>query len=156
MKEWLMSIIGIVCLGLFSDIILSESTINSFVKKIIAIISIFIIISPIKNITKIDFSKFFEYNYIEDSSYIENVYTQQKHYYEKYLEETLSKKGYNNVNVEIIYNLSNNKKKKKKVVLNLKNLVINENTMHINKYKEIKSIVCETLNIKEDIVTLNE
>lgn len=155
MKEWVISIIGVVLLNLMAEIILSNSEISTFIKKIFSVVSIFIIIAPLSNLINVNFSSILD-NLLNSNQYDEYIYSNQELYIENFIVETLKTKGFYGVKVDVKYNLSNNENELEKIILNLKNLVINENQVHINKYKEIKDIVCNALNVKEDIIVLNE
>ena len=156
MKNWVISIVTIVIVNLISQIILSSSEISSFVKKIIGVITILIIISPLKSVLSLDIKEIFNDEYIVDTNFIDTINTQKEEYMSKYIEQLLEQRGFYNIDAEINYILSDYESKIELVRLNLKNLVINENQVHINKYTEIKSIVCNALGIKENIVILDE
>ena len=154
MKNWIITIIGVILLNLIVEIILSESNLSSFIKKIFSIISVLLIISPITKL--LNFDNINLYNIVFDSSYLDYSFGNYDVYIENYLKAILESNGFFNIEIDVCYNLSNNENKIKKIFLNLRKLVINENQVHINKYKEIKDIVSKTLNIEEDLIILNE
>ena len=47
MSAWLMSIVGVVFLGVMIDIITPEGKTNAFIKSIFAVFVVYIIVSPI-------------------------------------------------------------------------------------------------------------
>ena len=160
MKSWIISIISVVLLNLVSEIILSQSTIGEFIKKIFGLVTILVIISPIANIFKIDIDNIIntydsKFNY--QSEYISIVENGQEEFYENYIKQLLEDEGFLNVNVEIDYKIEDNGININKITLNLKNLVINENQPHINKYTEIKNIICNAIPIiEESDILINE
>lgn len=139
-----------------TDILLSENELSSFVKKCIAIISMVVVISPIKNFINFSTDKIFEYNYVSDDSYLYTHYNNQKKFTENYVEELLDKNGFKNIKVTLWYNMQDDDFTIQKILLNLNNLVIYNNSVHINKYKEITSLVCKALSVEEDIIIFNE
>ena len=113
------------------------------------------ILSPINNLLNIDLDSIFDYEYLLDKSYLETIEDEQEKYLENYIEQLLEINGFKSVKVKIVYNLSYNENKIEKVIVNLKDLVINENHTHINKYQEIKSIVANALNLEECYIVFN-
>lgn len=158
--SWLLSIVGITLIGALVDIILPEGSTQKYIKCIFSIFVVFVMIYPVVNINidKIDFNKFIYNNSsIElNQEYINNYHKSYKKSLEKLTENQLDSKGYKNTIVEIYYNMSSNNFEIEKVEINAKNLVINNETVHIDKYKEIKKIVSQFLYLDENKVVINE
>lgn len=158
--SWLLSIVGIVVIGVLTDIILPEGEMQKYIKAIFSVFIVFVMISPILNIdlNKIDFNKFvYNQTSVEiNDEYLKNYNNSYKESLEKLCEGQLKSQGFLNVKVEISLNLSINKFEIEKVDVNLKKLVINTNDVHIDKYREIKSIIISVLGIKEDKVVISE
>ena len=158
--SWLISIVGIVLIGILVDIILPEGSMQKYIKSIFSIFVVFVMMYPIINmdISKIDFNKFI-YN---DSSitlndrYLDSFNKSYKKSLEELTEKQLETKGFMNVDVEILYIMLKNKFEIQKVILNAQNLVINNEAVHIDKYKEMKNIVIRLLYIEENKVVINE
>ena len=158
--SWLISIVGIVLIGVLVDIILPEGSMQKYIKSVFSIFVVFVMIYPIINmdISKIDFNKFI-YN---DSSitlndrYLDSFNKSYKKSLEELTEKQLETKGFMNVDVEILYIMLKNKFEIQKVILNAQNLVINNEAVHIDKYKEMKNIVIRFLYIEENKVVINE
>lgn len=158
--SWLLSIIGIVVIGVLINLILPEGEIQKYIKAIFSVFVVFIMIYPILNIdiSKINYDEFF-YNQTSvtvDEKYLENYKEKYRESLQNQCETVLNNNGYQNVRVEIYLNLSSEKFEIEKVYVNLKNLVINENSVHIDKYKEIKSIIVSLLDVEEGKVIMNE
>jgi len=158
--SWILSIVGVVIIGVLVDIILPEGEMQKYIKAVFSVIVIVIMITPILQIdfNKIDFDKFlFNETSIElNQNYINNYIDKYKENVEEILKNSLKSNGFSNVDVEIYLNKSNTNFEINKVVLNIKNLVININSVHIDKYKEMKTIVVACLNIDENKVVFNE
>jgi len=159
-SSWIISIVGIVILGVLIDLILPEGQMQKYIKSIFSVIVVLTMVSPVLNIdlNKIEFNKFiYNESSIElNDKYLKNYNEDYKKTLERLLENSLEDKGYKNVSVEISYNLSNNYFEIQKVVLNIKNLVINTNQVHIDKYKEMRAIAVNLLNVKEGVVVIYE
>lgn len=158
--SWLLSIIGIVVIGVLINLILPEGEIQKYIKAIFSVFVVFIMIYPILNIdiSKINYDDFF-YNQTSvtvDEKYLENYKEKYRESLQNQCETVLNNNGYQNVRVEIYLNLSSEKFEIEKVYVNLKNLVINGNSVHIDKYKEIKSIIVSLLDVEEGKVIMNE
>ena len=156
--NWLLGVVGIVLIGVLVDLILPEGEMQKYIKAIFSIFVVFVMISPLLSIDidKINFDKFV-YN---DVSINEKFLID---YNEKYcsslktnLENTLKIRGYDGCEVEIYHNLSTDKFEIQKVEINIKNLVINKNSAHIDKYKEIKQIATLVLGVDENKVVIGE
>ncbi len=153
---WILSIIGIVLIGVIVDLILPDGEMQKYIKSIFLVFVVFVMINPILNfnIDKIDFNKFiYNSSSVEiNENFLINYNKEYKKSLEKVCEASLENKGFKNVIVTIYLNMSTTKFEIKQVELNLKNLVINENSVHIDKYKEIKSIILSLLDIEENRV----
>lgn len=158
--SWILSVVGIVIIGVLVDLILPEGEMQKYIKAVFSIFVVFVLISPVLkiDITQIDFNKFiYNDNSVNiNEEYLKNYNNQYKLSLENTCETTLKSNGYANVDVEILINLSTTKFEIEKVYLNLKNLVINSNSVHIDKYKEIKSIIISILGVDENMVVINE
>ena len=158
--NWLLSIVGVVLIGVLVDIILPDGQMQKYIKVVFSVFVVFVMIYPIVNINlnKIDFNKFL-YNSTSvelNENYLKNYNLEYKNSLEKLTENQLSNNGFMGVDVEININLDKTNFNIEKVILNAKNLVINTNTVHIDKYKEIKGLVANFLYIEEERVVINE
>lgn len=157
---WILSVLGISVIGVLVDVILPEGEMQKYIKSIFSIIIIFTLITPLLNINidKINLDTFiYNQSSVElDKNYISSFNKQYKELLEKNCEQILKTNGFSGVSVEIDINLENNQFEVKKVYLNLKNLVINTNEAHINKYTEMRESITKYLDVKEDVVVFNE
>lgn len=60
MTEWLMSIVGVVAIGVLLDILLPSGEINKYIKGVFGIVVVFVIIIPLPKLIKGDFINFFD------------------------------------------------------------------------------------------------
>jgi len=159
-SSWIISIIGIVVLGVLIDLVLPDGQMQKYIKSVFSIIIVLTMVSPLLNINinEIDFNKFI-YNEASvelNENYLKNYNEDYKIALENLVIDALKEDGFSGVVVEISYNLSNNKFEIEKVELDIKKLVINTNQVHIDKYKEMRAIVVKMLNIKEGMVVFYE
>ena len=121
MKNWIITIIGVILLNLIVEIILSESNLSSFIKKIFSIISVLLIISPITKL--LNFNNINFYNIVFDNSYLDYSFGNYDVYIENYLKSILESNGFENITekYDAIIGLDffekarkNNKKEKRK------------------------------------------
>jgi len=63
MKAWILSIVGIMFIGVIIEIIMPEGKTNTFIKSMFAIVFMYVVMSPIINLIKdanfIDFNEIF-------------------------------------------------------------------------------------------------
>ena len=160
MKGYVLSVIGVVFLGVLVDVIMPDGEMNKYVKGMFSLIALCVLLSPVKKI----FNKNYSFDsLVYDSSaiqidydFIESTNKQIKQQLERSLEAKLCDAGFDNTKVEILCDLSNNKLQIKKVVVDISKMVINANMAHINKYTEIKGVITKNLNVEESDVIINE
>lgn len=159
MTGYILSIIGIVFVGVLIDVIMPDGEMNKYIKGMFGIIALFVIVSPIQKIfdNSFDLNEVFNSNAsIIDQDFIDATNKQIKVQLENTLKANLTNEGFSDVDVEIKYNLSGYQFEIQKVYLDISKMVINQNLAHINKYTEIKKIVTNFLNVEESDVVINE
>lgn len=159
-SAYILSVVGIVFVGVLVDIIMPEGAINSYIKGMFSIISLFVMVSPIQKLIDGDFdmNNFF-YNETSvqiDKDFIEATNKDIVVQLENATISKLTDAGFANVDVEIVFNLSGYQIDIEKVNVDISKMVINQNMPHINKYTEIKDVVCRCLNLEEGDVVINE
>ena len=159
-SNWIISIVGVVILSVLIDLILPEGQMQKYIKSVFSVVIVLTMVSPILkiDISSIDFNKFiYNESSVEiNTNYLNNYNEDYKKSLEEIVENALKDGGFLNVEVEISYNLSNNNFEIEKVKLDIKKLVINANQVHIDKYKEMQTIVENLLNVKEDLIVIYE
>ena len=160
MTGYLISVIGIVCLGVLVDIVMPTGQMNKYVKSMFGIFTIIVLISPVIKIIKSDYdiSNLF-YNQISvqiDKDFLEATNKKIIEEVEISIEKNCENKGFYNVECEIESILENNVLTIKKVTLNLKKMVISSGQVHINKYTELEQAVMQVVNIKGGQVVFDE
>lgn len=143
MTAWLLSIVGIVFLGVMVDIIAPSGKTNAFIKSIFAIFLIYVVITPIvKYIKKGEFKVDFETEYSTENLSI----TEAEHK----ISDLLISNGFYGIDVEIKGYVSKDKIMAQKVVLNGAKIVLKSQDEHIDKYKLITNLVQSIVTVKKE------
>lgn len=143
MTAWLLSIVGIVFLGVMVDIISPSGKTNAFIKSIFAIFLIYVVITPIvKYIKKGEFKVDFETEYSTENLSI----TEAEHK----ISDLLISNGFYGIDVEIKGYVSKDKIMAQKVVLNGAKTVLKSQDEHIDKYKLITNLVQSIVTVKKE------
>ena len=160
MTSYILSIVGIVFLGVLVDVIMPDGEMNKYVKGVFSIIALCVILSPLPKLfgKNIDFdSALYDTTASSiDLDFLEATQKQMKNQLEITLRSRFKDSGFDNVEVDILSEMSNYKFNIKKVIIDIKNMVINQNMAHINKYVEIIEITQKYLNVEESDIVINE
>lgn len=80
LNSWVLSIVGIVCVGVIVDIIIPSGQVAKYIKIIFSLITVFVIVSPITKFIGSDFdlTEYFQLsNYEIDSNFIQKINVQK-------------------------------------------------------------------------------
>ncbi len=160
-SAWIMSILGIVIVGTLIDLILPNGRINKYIKSIFATLTVLVIVTPIPSLIKNNFNtddgSLITPDFTLDENYLAYADKVKLRYLAKGVEKKLSEDGLHNVSREIVGKFEkDNSIVINLVKVNLKNLVIDENIQHINKYELITELVTKYLNVEKGAVIINE
>ena len=160
MTAYLLSIIGVVMLGVLVDIVVPNGQMNKYIKSMFGIFTVMAIILPIPKIinSNYDFSNFF-YDKVSieiDQDFLQATNKKIVKVLQTNVEKSIEKAGFLNVSCEIESNLEDNVLNIKKVTLNLKNMVISGQMSHINKYTEIVQAVQQVVNVSKEQIVFDE
>jgi stage III sporulation protein AF len=148
MTAWIISIVGIVLLGVLIEIIIPDGKTNGFIKSIFSIIFMFVVISPIiKLINKsdtIDLTNI-EFNESKNNNLTEQKLTEIKFQIENHLREN----GVEGADVEVMGYSTNKDIIINQINVEVNNLVILNKDEHINKYKLITKLIKEKVEVDE-------
>ena len=154
---WILSIIGVVMIGVLVEIILPEGKTNTLLKSVVAVASIFIIISPLKNIDFKSINFFNMFSSIEiDSSFVEDQRKNMIETLQTQIENDLTDSGYLNVSVQLQVDKESEYLEFNNIFVDLRNLVLSSENLNINKYTNIVAIVRQVINVDKDSVIFYE
>ena len=152
-SSWLLSVIGVIIIGVLINIVLPHSSISKFIYGIYSFIIIYVIITPIINILSDGKSFTINYDSIIDSSYIDSLNENKEIVMEKSIITKSASLGIKNIEVDIVSHISENNLILDKVYVNLQNAIIDENLVHIDKYQVLDEVVNSITKIgRENIV----
>ena len=148
MAEWVLSIIGVIFLGVALDIVIPDGKTNGFIKSIFSIIFMFVVINPIiKWVNKTDVIDLSNVQINEDYQIEINNHRLLDLKFQ--IENHLICNGINGVEVEVKGYSTNNDIIISQINVRIDNLVIIDNVEHINKYKLITTLIKEKVGVDE-------
>ena len=157
MSGYILSILGIVLLGVIIDVIVPSGSINKYIKSVFSIFVVAVIISPVikfisnKNGIKLNYS-----NYEMDKKLIEYIFEKRTENEENKIEKYLQEEGFDKVDININFSINNNELEYISCEINLTKLVISADKQHINKYEFIKGTVKDFTNLTDEEIVINE
>ena len=156
LSSWVLSILGIVIILLLVEIILPKGKLLKTVKSILAIFSIFVVISPIKNlITTIDLS-LISNDFVIDEKFLEKRDNEKLDVYKSKIEKDLNDNGFLNVYIDFETVFESKETIIKNLFVDLRDLVITDKKLNIDKYTNITAIIKNVISIKEEQIIFYE
>lgn len=157
-SSWILSIVGIILLGVLIDLILPEGQTNKYIKSIFSIIVIFVIVSPLVNLTKneVNLDDIFKNEIEIDREYVENINDARLTALNNSIIAEAENVGLKSIEIEFVLNEDSFNLDIEKVNIYLKNLVIDKNFTHIDKYKILVGVVQKYLNIEKEYIFFYE
>ena len=152
-SSWVLSLVGVVIITAIVEIILPESNIGKYVKGILALFTIFIMISPVTSVNIGDLFNSEEYETLIDDDFLTGVNVERVNFYKTQIIEKLNKNGIDKVVINIDWETNNGVLKINNVFVNLCDMVINNSDKNIDIYNNIKKIIISVVDVKvEDII----
>ncbi len=151
--NYILSIVGVVFLGVMVDIISPEGKTNSFIKSMFAIFLMFVILTPVINFfSKSNINDILNSSYETDKDYISDIVDLRIEDLKSSVISELEKQGIFGTNVEIEGKMKEQKIEIEKVVVNAQNVVLTNADKHIDKYKVITEVIAEVLKIDSEVI----
>ena len=157
MKGYILSILGIVLAGVFIDIIVPSGKINKYIRSIYSIFVVAVLLNPLINFLSNhrDFTvKYKEYELSE--KLLNYIYEMRVKTQEENLKNLFSNEGFDNIDIKLSFSSENDELKYNSCKVNLKNVVIDKDMQHINKYEFIKKIIKEYTNLSDEEIIIDE
>ncbi|MCK9575006.1 MAG: stage III sporulation protein AF [Clostridia bacterium] len=158
-STWILSISGVVLLGVLIDIILPEGQTNRYLKSVFAFFVIFTVISPLPKLLNSDFSL---YDFLDteevsiDISFISQINVQKLNALKNDIQTELNNSGYSGIYINITADIYSENMQIERIYADLANLVIDKNIANINsnKYEVVKKIITQQTGVEEGIITV--
>lgn len=156
-SSWILGIAGIVLVGVLVEVLLPQGKLNKLLKSIVAVATIFVIVSPLKNIDPktLDFSKLFNPIKI-DNNFVEERQKGMIISLQEEIEKNLNSNGYSNIKVKIDGVVSAEKCEIKNVFVDLENLVLLDEKLNIDKYTNIVAIIQKSIDVNKEVIIFYE
>jgi stage III sporulation protein AF len=157
MIGYILSVLGIVVIGVFIDIIIPTGTINKYIKGIYSIFVVVVIINPVVKFLnkKHDFSIKYE-DYQADNKLLDYIFSMRSNSLENCIESSLNEQGFSNIDIILKFSIENNELKYNSCSVNLKNMVISSDKQHINKYEFIKKRIKENTGLTDEEIIIHD
>lgn len=157
MSGYILSILGIVMVGIIIDVIVPSGTINKYIKSIFSIFVLAVILMPaVKFLTKAHNLQIDTGEQVVNENLLNYIYGQRVKSLETQIEDELEKEGVRKVDIKIYYSIKNNELSLNSCEVDIKNMEISADKQHINKYEFIKGFVQDRTNLTEEVIIFNE
>ncbi|MBQ7880857.1 MAG: stage III sporulation protein AF [Clostridia bacterium] len=159
MSGYLLSLLGVIILGVLVDVILPSGSTSKYISGIFAIVVMFVMISPVLTWIKNDYkiSDYFTSTEIQlNDKLLYDINQTKFSALEQDIEQELTTNGYNNVDIDIQFELVADNVTITKVLADINNLVINENVANINRYVYIRQVVMSHIAVTQEVIEFSE
>lgn len=150
MSAWIMSVVGVICLGILLEIVLPEGQTAKYVKGAFSLLIVFVIASPLPALIKGDFKFTYDASAFEvDEKYVNSTYAMFTESIRERAEYMLKVGGYDTeVSIDITEESPVKLKGISVTVFNFKQDVA------AAVEAEVKRILKETFKCSEDLITV--
>ena len=157
MSGYILSILGIVIVGVLVDIVVPSGTINKYIKSIYAIFVLAVILSPvIKFLSNTHDINVNIAGYEINEDLMNYINTNKIKSIETNIENKLKDEGFDGIDIKINYSIESNELMINSCTVNMQNLVITSDKQHINKYEFIIEVVREYTNLAAEEIIFYE
>jgi len=159
MTGYLLSLLGIIMLGVLIDVILPSSSTSKYISGIFAIFVMFVMISPILKFANGDYNLT---DYLTSSDIqindklLTSINNSKFNELERDIEKELADNGYYNVNIDIKFKQVAENVEITQVLVYLHDVVINENSSNINRYVYIRQLIQSKVAVTKEVIVFCE
>ena len=157
MTDYILSILGIVVVGVIIDVIIPSGSVNKYIKSIYSIFVVAVLLMPLIKFVNSgkDISLTYKDYEIEEEllTHISNKRVEEM---EETIENHFTTEGFKEIDIQLNYSLNNNKIEYNSCTVNLQNMEILSDKQHINKYEFIKDVVSYYTNLSYQEIIINE
>ncbi len=158
-SAWVLSIAGVCVLSVLVELVLPEGKTQKYIKTVFSFFVIIVIIAPLPKLAKSDFS-------LDSIIAGDNVELQEDFIYQinrdkldaisQDIESDLNQQGIRGVQVLVSANIFTSNLEIEAVFVDLFEMVITQESQHINTHETIKRTVKKYVDIKEENIVFNE
>ena len=159
MSGYLLTLLGVILLGVMVDVILPSGSTSKYISGIFAIFVLFVMISPVIKWIKSDYkvSNYFTNTEIQlNEKLLYNINNSKLNAIEQEIIQELKTNGYSNVGIDIQFELESDNVKITQVLVDLTNLVINSIDANINRYVYIRQVIQGKLAVTKEVIVFCE
>ncbi len=158
LSGYILSIVGVVILGVVIDLMMVEGQMQKYIKNIFVIFVIFAIVSPISNLLKTELAvpTINSSELSLNEGLLKNINSHKKVQLENDIIQHFLDNGVSGVQVEVVMDAESREFLAKKILINIKNLVIENNYLNINKYGFLENLVLDVVQCERGIIEFYE
>ena len=156
MNSWILSIVGIVCLSVITDIFIAEGQTNKYIKSIFSLVIVFVVISPLPNILNKNFNIDKLLNSVEadiDLNFIALINKQKCEAIDNIIKSSLSENNIEVKNIDTTCNIFQEDFEILSVYVDISNISVKNSD---NFKKKIIKLIQENINISKEQIVFNE
>lgn len=154
-SKWIVEVLCAVILSIVADFILPSGKTRSLVKSVCAVLTIFVMITPLVSGGKIDFNAYFS-EFTIDKNFVDARKDDIIDGTARNIESSLRASGFEGVKVKIDGEFEGGELKIEGISVDLKNLVLTNGNDNINKYNNIFAIISSVVKVDRDRVVFYE
>lgn len=159
-SQWVISVVGIVLLSILADIILPHGQTNKYIKNIFAIITVFVIVTPLpslfKNISYQGDLIIQQETPVVDENFLNQLAISKQVEQEVFLENVFEENGYSNIHPDIRILFEEGIYKIDLIEINIKNAVIRDEDKNINIKENLLKLIVDACDVSKDKVVFYE
>ncbi len=153
---WVLSIVGVVIITVVVEIIMPEGNISKYIKGFLVIFTVFIMVSPITNISIADIFSENDFSISLDDTFLQQVNEEKAIEYGEIIKDKLVAGGYDGINIDVCIDNSKTEMKITAIFVDLSKVVLNPKNENIDIYNNIKSVIKSVVTIDAEDIIFNE
>ena len=157
MSGYILSILGIVVVGVFIDIIIPTGNISKFIKSVYAIFVVLVIASPVINLFKNWSNYQFSYNEYEVNESLLNYISKMKvNAMEEEIQNRLKDEGLNDVGIKLNFSQELDNLQINSCNVDFSNLSSSNGSVHNNRHEIATNVIKEIANLDKEVIIFYE
>ena len=151
MNGYVLSILGIVLVGIVIDVVMPSGVINKYIKSLFSIFVVAVILNPIIAFVKENKNFTLHYDDYEVQESIMNyIFNERVKSIETSILKELENGGISNIDIKINYSIESNEININSCTVFMENVVISPDKLHINKYEFISDVVNKYTDLTDE------